>query len=232
MRQASCSFRSGSESRDRNRHLTREKIVSPKTARRRGRNARNTTGSHRQSLTKKAPQKKSCGAFLVGVTVILEVREAVILQTKSYRGELPVFLWNTTGSHRESLAKKAPQKKSYGAFLVGVTVILEVREVVILQTESHRANFPCSFWNTTGSHREPLTKKAPQKKTCGAFLVGVTGFEPAASWSRTKRSTKLSHTPFCSEKIRRHAAPFSKPDILYHRKEKKSIVFSEKAKIR
>ncbi len=27
-------------------------------------------------------------------------------------------------------------------------------------------------------------------------LVGVTGFEPAASWSRTKRSTKLSHTPF------------------------------------
>ncbi len=26
-------------------------------------------------------------------------------------------------------------------------------------------------------------------------LVGVTGFEPAAFWSRTKRSTKLSHTP-------------------------------------
>ena len=27
------------------------------------------------------------------------------------------------------------------------------------------------------------------------FLVGVRGFEPPASWSRTKRSTKLSHTP-------------------------------------
>ena len=26
-------------------------------------------------------------------------------------------------------------------------------------------------------------------------MVGVTGFEPATSWSRTKRSTKLSHTP-------------------------------------
>ena len=26
-------------------------------------------------------------------------------------------------------------------------------------------------------------------------MVGVTGFEPAASWSRTKRSTMLSHTP-------------------------------------
>lgn len=26
-------------------------------------------------------------------------------------------------------------------------------------------------------------------------LVGVRGFEPPASWSRTMRSTKLSHTP-------------------------------------
>ena len=25
--------------------------------------------------------------------------------------------------------------------------------------------------------------------------IGVTGLEPAASWSRTKHSTKLSHTP-------------------------------------
>ena len=30
---------------------------------------------------------------------------------------------------------------------------------------------------------------------CKDFMVGVTGFEPAASWSRTKRSTELSHTP-------------------------------------
>jgi hypothetical protein len=28
--------------------------------------------------------------------------------------------------------------------------------------------------------------------------VGVTGFEPAAFWSRTKRSTKLSYTPYAS----------------------------------
>ena len=27
------------------------------------------------------------------------------------------------------------------------------------------------------------------------LLVGVTGFEPAASSSRTKRATKLRHTP-------------------------------------
>ena len=28
-----------------------------------------------------------------------------------------------------------------------------------------------------------------------SYMVGVTGFEHATSWSRTKRSTKLSHTP-------------------------------------
>ena len=27
------------------------------------------------------------------------------------------------------------------------------------------------------------------------FFIGVTGFEPATSASRTQRSTKLSHTP-------------------------------------
>jgi hypothetical protein len=30
------------------------------------------------------------------------------------------------------------------------------------------------------------------------LLVGVTGFEPTTSWSRTKRSTKLSYTPKAS----------------------------------
>ena len=27
------------------------------------------------------------------------------------------------------------------------------------------------------------------------FVVGVSGFEPEASWTRTKRDTKLRHTP-------------------------------------
>ena len=29
----------------------------------------------------------------------------------------------------------------------------------------------------------------------GNEVVGVTGFEPATSWSQTRRSTKLSYTP-------------------------------------
>ena len=28
-------------------------------------------------------------------------------------------------------------------------------------------------------------------------MVGVSGFEPEASWTRTKRDTKLRHTPAC-----------------------------------
>ncbi len=28
-----------------------------------------------------------------------------------------------------------------------------------------------------------------------SYLVGVSGFEPEASWTRTKRDTKLRHTP-------------------------------------
>src|SRR4051812_11182178 len=30
-------------------------------------------------------------------------------------------------------------------------------------------------------------------------LVGATGFEPTTSWSRTKRSTKLSYAPGCAD---------------------------------
>ena len=33
---------------------------------------------------------------------------------------------------------------------------------------------------------------------CGFAMVGVTGFEPATSSSRTKRATKLRHTPWQS----------------------------------
>jgi hypothetical protein len=37
--------------------------------------------------------------------------------------------------------------------------------------------------------------------TCWVVLVGVTGFEPAASSSRTKRATKLRHTPVVRKRV-------------------------------
>ena len=45
-----------------------------------------------------------------------------------------------------------------------------------------------------------LTKKKgmiPKKTSLLTSMVGLTGFEPAASASRTQRSTKLSHNPSC-----------------------------------
>ena len=67
---------------------------------------------------------------------------------------------------------------------------------------AHRAVFACSpLVPGSGPNRrrfEPGTtdkEASPRTRRGEASLVGVTGFEPAASWSRTKRSTKLSHTP-------------------------------------
>ena len=48
--------------------------------------------------------------------------------------------------------------------------------------------------------REPDPKEQRGRKTPSVLLVGVTRFELATSWSRTKRSTKLSHTPFRQKK--------------------------------
>ena len=59
--------------------------------------------------------------------------------------------------------------------------------------------YPWSRWfgpqETAG--RE-LCKKNKATVVALTLVVGVTGFEPAASWSRTKRSTKLSHTPIAT----------------------------------
>ena len=38
-------------------------------------------------------------------------------------------------------------------------------------------------------------KKEAVSEDTALFLVGVAGLEPTASWSRTKRDTKLRHTP-------------------------------------
>ena len=45
------------------------------------------------------------------------------------------------------------------------------------------------------SPSNPLPATKNEGKRLRFSLVGVRGFEPPASWSRTKHSTKLSHTP-------------------------------------
>jgi hypothetical protein len=35
----------------------------------------------------------------------------------------------------------------------------------------------------------------PKRVAVSHKIIGLVGFEPTASWSRTRRSTKLSHSP-------------------------------------
>ena len=53
---------------------------------------------------------------------------------------------------------------------------------------------PACFLNGL-SNPEAHRNKTPHPKGGGSYLVGVSGFEPEASWTRTKRDTKLRHTP-------------------------------------
>ena len=58
-----------------------------------------------------------------------------------------------------------------------------------------------------------MKKKPVTTTVVTGMSVGVSGFEPEASWTRTKRDTKLRHTP--------------KLNILYWKKSLMSIGFME-----
>ena len=61
----------------------------------------------------------------------------------------------------------------------------------------HRSNSPASARRLSIISAFPMNAKKDLPKQI-LLMVEVTGFEPAASSSRTKRSTKLSHTSkFC-----------------------------------
>ena len=38
-------------------------------------------------------------------------------------------------------------------------------------------------------------REEPKRVAADTKIIGLVGFEPTASWSRTRRSTKLSHSP-------------------------------------
>src|SRR5215472_5241968 len=52
------------------------------------------------------------------------------------------------------------------------------------------------------SPRRPLWRRLSSSSLLFGHYIGLVGFEPTASWSRTRRSTKLSHSPlFCSLRL-------------------------------
>ena len=89
----------------------------------------------------------------------------------------------------------------------GITlVILLVLSLLALPSSPFRRGRARRPWPRTswfGTHKRPQAHKhiLPGKKKKWLyeplfFLVGVTRLELATSWSRTKRTTKLCHTPF------------------------------------
>ena len=57
-----------------------------------------------------------------------------------------------------------------------------------------RSDFP-QLGQKSEATRRACIYKPSQGKTTLKKVVGATGFEPATSWSQTRRSTKLSYTP-------------------------------------
>ena len=73
----------------------------------------------------------------------------------------------------------------------------------ILSSGDFRSEIPfgSGLGQTEKSQNSPSEKVLKTQKNPAEIerfqpdLVGVSGFEPEASWSRTKRDTKLRHTP-------------------------------------
>ena len=64
------------------------------------------------------------------------------------------------------------------------------RRSVTLGSDSRpRLSFTSELFKSSSCNKKTKAKRLR------FLLVGVRGFEPPASWSRTKHSTKLSHTP-------------------------------------
>ena len=96
--------------------------------------------------------------------------------------------------------KKSEPTKVSSDFLVGVSGF-----ACIFADGENRGFAPSSRreQQSTGllhlDHSNPDTIKNPKPaKADSGFLVGVSGFEPEASWTRTKRDTKLRHTPIAT----------------------------------
>ena len=66
----------------------------------------------------------------------------------------------------------------------------EERQRFALSSHGHDFNARGLGFNAVSA-----TKKVATANAITTFLVGVSGFEPEASWTRTKRDTKLRHTP-------------------------------------
>ena len=66
-------------------------------------------------------------------------------------------------------------------------------------TDLHLQNRSLKFCRINGENPDFIGVFTGYIYFVALTMVGVTGLEPMASWSRTKRSTKLSYTPMISQ---------------------------------
>ena len=95
-----------------------------------------------------------------------------LLATQSLRTRLEGFVVN-----------QMPRSSAACGFCL-TAIMLKQAPVKVLRTTNVAPPGPFASQNIHGEHGDVV-------------MVGLAGFEPAASSSRTKRSTKLSHSPFC-----------------------------------
>jgi hypothetical protein len=110
--------------------------------------------------------------------VDVEVHRRVIMRIRRHEDVSMTFEIDLN-ARADGAARRAPRAGGAPSVRRSNLVVVAVLAVFLLL-----------YWQQRGPHHfwcGPLT--------CGN-TVGVTGFEPAASSSRTKRATKLRHTPW------------------------------------
>ena len=127
--------------------------------------------------------------------------------TRSLAGEVGVFLRNV----RKNVRRQEEGGNQSGTRDGGVVNSREMDPVAALEKQVKLLRQQKEYWKnqskrTDGKKADSKAvqklvlqlisnKKAGTAKAVPTILVGVAGFEPAASWTRTMRDTKLRHTP-------------------------------------
>ena len=159
-------------------------------------------------------QVRECSDYfhVVGVTGFRTYRSGMPhgipdLVEHAYRS-LNSSLYRQARSRFSSLSPQPNEKGRLSAVpfhLVGVTGFRTYRSgmphgIPDLVEHAYRS-LNSSLYRQARSRFSSLSPQPNEKGRLSAVpfhLVGVTGFEPATSWTRTMRTTKLCHTPICN----------------------------------
>ena len=97
------------------------------------------------------------------------------------------FSCHSRGAGRKNFRmKQDPRNAVLCCFRFTIVVAPETIFEILTGTDVAATSFPAP---------QNINTKHTESRAVAGGMVGVTGFEPATSWSQTRRSTKLSYTP-------------------------------------